>query len=85
MNDFVNGLFELGGAYVLLLHVRRLHLDRCYRGVSPWPFVFFTAWGWWNALWYYPSLDQWWSFAGGVAVVAVNSVYCWLLWKYRNN
>lgn len=84
MGDFINGMFEMGGAVLLALHVRKLWQDKMVRGVSPWPFVFFTLWGWWN-LYFYPSVDCWWSFAGGIPVVAVNSIYLYLMWKFRNN
>ena len=83
MNDVLNGLFELIGALLICLHCRRLMADKKVAGVSPWPFVFFTTWGAWN-LYYYPSVDCWWSFWGGTAVFTVNMFYCFLLWKYRN-
>lgn len=74
--DFVNGMFELGGALLLLLNVRALYRHREIKGVHRGPTVFFTFWGMWN-LFYYPHLGQWWSFAGGIAVVLVN--LAWLL------
>jgi hypothetical protein len=74
MNDAINAAFELGMALMLLLNVRRLWLDRCVHGVSLWAVAWPTAWGCWN-LYYYPSLGQWASFAGGVFVVAVNIVW----------
>lgn len=72
--DLVNGVFEFGGALLLLLNVRRLARDRHLAGVHWSPTVFFTAWGVWN-LFYYPSLDQPWSFAGGVCLVCVNAFW----------
>lgn len=44
--------------------------------------AFITAWGLWN-LYYYPSLDQPWSFYGGVALVCVNTTYlcCVLIFR----
>jgi hypothetical protein len=74
--DLINGLFEFVGALLLLLNVRRLAQDKKISGVHWGPTVFFTAWGVWN-LFYYPSLDQRWSFLGGVCLVAVNLI--WLL------
>ena len=70
--DQFNGLFEFFGACLTLLSVRRILLDKLVHGVSPLPVIFFTAWGLWN-LWYYPHLDQWWSFTGGVFLVWVNA------------
>lgn len=80
--DLINGLFELVGALFILLHIRRLWKDKKVSGVSPIPFVFFTAWGYWN-LYFYPSVGAWWSFYGGVAVVLVNTVYVVMLWRWK--
>lgn len=81
MNDILNGLFEIGGAFLLTMHCRNLYRDKTVRGMSVAPFIFFTAWGYWN-LYYYPSVGCPWSFAGGVAVVLVNTVYLAMLWWY---
>lgn len=72
--DLVNGLFETLGGFFVLLSVRRLHRDKIVRGVSWVHVAFFAAWGYWN-LAYYPSLGQWFSFAGGVGVVAINTAW----------
>lgn len=80
-NDLVNGLFELGGAFLILLNVRALMRDKEIKGTHWGPVIFFTAWGFWN-LWYYPSLNQWFSFAGGVAITVVNVWWLFLLWRY---
>lgn len=72
--DVINGSFELGGAFILLLNVRRLYRDKIVRGVHWSPTAFFAAWGLWNLL-YYPSLGQTCSFIGGVCLVAVNLVW----------
>lgn len=83
-NDLINGLFEIGGAALITLSVRKLWIEREMKGFSVWPLIFFTAWGVWN-LRYYPSLDQWYSFAGGCAVVAVNTCYLLLIWKVHRD
>jgi len=44
--DKLNGMFELVGALVLLLNVRRLWKDKQVQGVSMWAAGFFAAWGW---------------------------------------
>lgn len=79
--DFINGLFEFAGAAMLWQNVRRLNRDKVVRGVHWSPTLFFTSWGVWN-LWYYPSLGQWWSFAGGCAIVLVNALWLTLLLHY---
>ena len=81
--DAVNGCFELFGGAFLMLNVQRLMRDKRVAGVRIAPVMFFTAWGFWN-LYYYPSLGQWASFAGGIAVVGVNTLWIGLaLWYGR--
>lgn len=75
-NDTINGIFESLGAFFILQSVFKLHRDKLVRGVSWLHSGFFAAWGYWN-LWYYPSLDQWFSFFGGVGIVTTNTI--WLL------
>lgn len=76
--DLINGLFELVGGLLLAINVRRLWIDREIAGISPWPVAFFTSWGFWN-LFFYPHLACWWSFAGGLLVVAANAAWLVLL------
>lgn len=74
--DIVNGVFESAGGFFIALSIRKLHHDKLVRGVS-WPHVaFFSSWGYWN-LYFYPNLDQWFSFGGGAFLVASNTA--WLL------
>lgn len=80
--DCVNGAFELGGSYFVWLSVARLRRDRQVRGVDWRTTAFWSLWGLWNLL-YYPSLAQWASFVGGVAVVGVNLWYLALLLRYQ--
>lgn len=80
-NDIVNGSFELLGGLFLLLNCVILCRDKQVRGVSVWPFVFYSLWGFWN-LWYYPSLGQWFSFFGGIVVVSANAVWVLLHWYF---
>lgn len=72
--DVVNGLFELVGAASCLLNVFRLARDKRVAGFHPAGTIFFTSWGYWN-LFYYPSLGQWFSFLGGMALVIVNTAW----------
>lgn len=80
--DIVNGLFEFCGALMLARNVLQLHRDKMVRGVHWMPTSFFAGWGIWN-LYYYPNLDQWWSFSGGLAIVSVNLVWLCQMWCYR--
>jgi len=72
--DFFNGMFEFTGALILLKNVQTLYRDKIVRGVHWLPTLFFALWGLWN-LYYYPHLDQWWSFTGGLAIVVVNLIW----------
>lgn len=74
MLDIFNGIFELCGAPFVLLSIVKLHREKVVKGVSFYAVAYFTAWGIWN-LYYYPQLDQWWSFAGGIALVVVNGIW----------
>lgn len=84
MNDIINAMFELLAGFFVALHCLKLFKDKQVRGASIWATSFFTLWGFWN-IYYYPSLDQWWSMFGGIAVVTMNIVWVGLMWKYRNN
>ncbi len=81
--DWVNGVFEGLGAFFTWKNAFTLYREKTVKGVY-WPMmVFFTAWGVWNLL-YYPSLKQWASFAGGVALVCGNTAWVVvLLMSYR--
>lgn len=80
--DIINGLFEVAGGVAIFGHVRAILRDKAVRGVSWTAVLFFTAWGYWN-LFYYPHLDQWFSFFGGLLIVAGNTLWIALILKYR--
>ncbi len=81
-NDRINACFELFGAGVSLLSVRRLYIDKVVKGMSLWPVVFFTAWGVWN-LRYYGVLEQNASVAAAFAMVMVNLLWLTLALIYK--
>lgn len=87
-NDTINGAFELSGGLANYLNVRQLYKDKKVRGIHWSTYAFFTTWGIWN-LWYYPSLNQWMSFAGGCSIVLMNMTWLSLALYYikqeRNN
>lgn len=82
--DVVNGGFEFLAGFVNLLNVWRLYKDKMVKGYNAWAFVFFTSWGFWN-LYYYPSLNQWFSFWGGICICTSNMLWLALAYRYRNN
>lgn len=82
--DSVNGMLELLGAVAVFGHCLRAFRDKCIRGASLWATAFFSLWGFWN-LFYYPSLGQWASFTGGLALVLANCFWLALMVLYRKN
>ena len=74
--DLANGTFELVAGLAVWNHARVLYLHKKVRGVSVLSTLFFSSWGWWN-LYYYPWLDQWASFTGGLFIMSGNLM--WLL------
>jgi hypothetical protein len=64
------------------ISVWRLYKDKMVRGFSAASMLFFTAWSFWN-LYYYPFLDQWASFAGGISIGTANLAWITLAYKYR--
>lgn len=81
--DAFNGCFEFAGAYMVSLNVRAILRDKMIRGIHWAPTFFFAGWGVWNC-YYYPSLGQWCSFAGGVTLTLVNATWLGLMWVYRH-
>lgn len=81
--DFINGVFELLGSVAIFAHVRRIRRDKKVAGVDWRATLFMSLWGYWN-LFYYPQLDQWFSFVGGLAIVAGNTAWLYYLLKYRS-
>jgi len=71
IGDVVNGLYEFVGGFFVLYNCVRLYKDKEIKGVSIIPTAFFCTWGIWN-LYYYPSLNQWLSFSGGLSVSIAN-------------
>lgn len=82
--DFINGAFETAGGFFILLSVIKLHREKMVRGVSWLHAGFFATWGYWN-LFFYPHLDQWLSFWGGLFLVAVNTWWLGQLVYYGRN
>ena len=80
--DAVNGAFECFAGFFVLLHCIRLYKDKMVRGVSVVATMFFSSWGFWN-LYYYPHLDQWLSFFGGILIVTANVAWVYLLVYYK--
>lgn len=80
--DTINGAYEALGGLMLWRNVRQLYKDKQVRGISVLTTVFFTSWGVWN-LYYYPHLDQWLSFAGGLVIVTANVAWVSQMFYYN--
>lgn len=81
-NDIINGTLELFGGLLCTINIFRLMKDKQVKGVSWVPMLFFTFWGGWN-LYYYPSLNQTFSFIGGMSVFASNTTWLLLVLHYH--
>lgn len=79
--DIINGIFELGGGMLMWLSIMKLHKDKIVKGVHWAPVMFFALWGFWN-LYFYPSLNQWYSFVAGIILVTTNTVWVLQLMYY---
>lgn len=84
MNDLINGSFEVLAGFMVLNHCRAVLRDKAVAGVSILSTLFFSLWGVWN-LYYYPSLNQWLSFMGGIIIVFANILWVCLLIKYKGS
>ena len=80
--DLFNGCFEAAGAVFLWLNILAILRDGELKGVHWGPTVFFTAWSTFN-LWFYPHQGLWFSFLGGCAIAISNTIWLYLVWKYR--
>ena len=83
-NDLINGLFETGGAFAILVSILKIYRNKSAQGIHWFYLAFFSSWGVWN-IYYYPSLDQWFSFAAGVVLCTLNIVYLVLVIKYSRS
>ena len=79
--DFINGCLEFFSSLLIGYNTLRLFKDKMVRGVSMIPVLFFDTWGFWN-LYYYPALNQWFSFTGGVCLVIANVIWTGLAFYY---
>jgi uncharacterized membrane protein YfcA len=80
--DLINGIFESIGGFFIALSVIKLYREKVVRGVSAIHVAFFTSWGFWN-LYFYPVIDQWFSFWGGLLLVGVNAVWLGQMFYYN--
>jgi hypothetical protein len=77
--DMVNELFEFVGGLFLCLNCWRIHKDKQLKGVSFWSVFFFTSWN----LFFYPSMEAYYSFYGGILIALANTVWIGLVIYYK--
>ena len=72
--DIINsGLVFIAGAFILI-SVKKLYKDKIVKGVS-WAHVgFFTLYGLWH-IYFFSSLEQWWSVVGGTCTTIANTIW----------
>jgi hypothetical protein len=75
MNDVINSCFEFSGAIVIWINILKLYKDKEIKGILWQVWIFYTVWGIWN-LYYYPALNQTFSFYAGVCLVVGNIIWC---------
>lgn len=80
--DIINSIFEFCGGLFQCLSIRRILIDKKARGLSVVGISFFFLWGCWN-LYYYPHLDQWYSFVAGVFIAITNIIWISLIIRYE--
>ncbi len=80
--DLANGGFELCAGSLLWLNIRQLHQDKTVKGIHIVPTMVFTFWGYWNC-YYYPHLNQWISFMGGLVMVLLNTIWIGQMLYYK--
>ena len=80
--DLVNGMFVGTAGFVQLINVVSLCKAKEVKGVNWFPTVFFTVWGGWN-LYYYQNLSQSVSEYGAISIMIANSIYVFLIVKYK--
>jgi hypothetical protein len=81
--DYINGAFELVGGVATWANFVQLRRDRAIAGVHWASQGFFASWSAWNLI-YYPSLHQWASTVGGVALASGNIAWLGLAVKLKS-
>ena len=80
--DIINGLFEFISGLFMLTNIIKLVKDKTVKGYNWYSVVFFSFWGGWN-LFYYPSLDQYFSFIAGIFLFLINIIWVGTVWYYK--
>ena len=79
--DIINSLFEVVCGFFAWQNVYQLYKDKEIKGVHWLPGLFFSLWGWWS-LYYYNTLNQFFSFVGAINLTAANTIWLIVLWYF---
>ncbi|RKZ81255.1 MAG: hypothetical protein DRQ35_00550 [Gammaproteobacteria bacterium] len=79
--DLINASFEILGAIFVLNHCKVLYREKTVAGISIISVAYFLLWGLYN-LFYYPHLNQSWSFYAAITITIANTLWVILLLKY---
>lgn len=72
--DQINAGLEMGGAFLRALDCVKLFRAKRFVGGYLGTAMYFLLWGIFNTF-YYPSLNQTWSFAAAIALAAMNGLW----------
>lgn len=81
--DSANAFFELVGALLTWLNVRRLYIDKEVKGIQWEVTLFWLSWGIFNLFFYGPVLGLWFSWAAGALLTLANVAWIILLMYYK--
>lgn len=80
--DVINACFEACGAITLLKSCWMTFKAKSTVGISALQVAFFSGWGYFNCF-YYPSLNQSYSFVAGLCLAIVNTFWVGQIIYYR--
>jgi len=80
--DLINGSFELLGGPFIFFSIIKLYKYKVANNISLLHPLFFSMWGLWN-LYYYPYLNQFFSFLGGIMIFSMNITWLLQIFYYR--
>jgi hypothetical protein len=72
--DQANACLEMGGAFLRTLDCIKLFQDKRFSGGHLGTALYFLGWGVFNVF-FYPSLNQVWSFWAAIALMAMNGLW----------
>lgn len=81
--DFITACYELLAGAFSFPSIYKIWKNKSTAGVHWVTVFFFWTWGVWN-LYYYPHLDQWLAFSGGLFILLVNTLWLYMIWRFRN-